>query len=270
MSSQRKTIIAGNWKMNKTVEEARELASAVAEGLSGKGDLPEVVLCPPFTALAEVLDKTKGSPAVVGAQNMDYRDSGAFTGEISPVMLVKMGVKYVIIGHSERRQFFGETNSTVNLRLKAALNHGLIPIVCVGESLDERESGLTDSVVRRQVAAALEELKEEDVKTLVIAYEPVWAIGTGKTCEAQEANRVCESIRATVNEFFSTEGSKSSVGDDIPVLYGGSVKPSNVDEQLELPHIDGSLVGGASLEASDFLKLIEAGAKRVKLAATVS
>lgn len=271
MSSQRKTIIAGNWKMNKTAEEAKELASAIVNALKGKKDLPEIVLCPPFTSLSEVVGIAKGSPASTGAQNMDYRDSGAFTGEISPIMLSNMGVSYVILGHSERRQFFGETNSTVNLKLKAALNHGLIPIVCVGESLDERESGLADSVVRRQVAAALEDFSEEDIKTLIVAYEPVWAIGTGKTCEAEEANRICESIRATLNEFFSAgEGAKSKIGDSIPILYGGSVKPSNVEEQLELPHIDGSLVGGASLSAEDFLPLIEAGSKRVKLTPSAS
>ena len=257
--------------MNKTTGEAAELASAIAKALEGKQDRPEVVICPPFTSLSEVVKATEGSPAQAGAQNMDYRESGAFTGEISPVMLSKLGVTHVILGHSERRQFFGETNSTVNLKLKAALDHGLVPIVCVGESLDERESGLTDSVVRRQVAAALEGFTEDDIKTLVIAYEPVWAIGTGKTCEAQEANRVAESIRATVNDFFSSgEGSKSKIGETIPILYGGSVKPSNVEEQLELPHIDGSLVGGASLTAEDFVPIIEAGAKRVKLMPSVS
>lgn len=271
VSSDRKTIIAGNWKMHKTHEEAAELASAVVKGVEGKSDLPEVVLCPPFTALAAVVDATRGSNVKVGAQNMDYRNEGAFTGEISPIMLSKMGVTHVILGHSERRQFFGETNSTVNLKLKAALEHGLVPIVCVGESLDERESGLTDSVVRRQVAAALEGLTEADIDTLVIAYEPVWAIGTGKTCEATEANRVAESIRSTVNDFFATEaGSKSKIGETIPILYGGSVKASNVDEQLELPHIDGSLVGGASLSAPDFLPIIEGGSRRVKLTPSAS
>lgn len=272
MSSPRKTIIAGNWKMNTTEEEARELAKSIVKGVHGKSELPEIVICPPYISLSCALSESRGSNVAVGAQNMDYRDSGAYTGEISPVMLKKLGAKYVILGHSERRQFFGETNSTVNLRLKAAFEHGLIPIVCVGESLDERDSGLTDSVVRRQVAAALEDLKEDDVKTLVFAYEPVWAIGTGKTCEAKEANRVCESIRATVNEFFSSgsEGAKSKVADTIPVLYGGSVKPGNVQEQLDLPHIDGSLVGGASLKAEDFLAIIEAGAKRVKLAPQAS
>lgn len=270
MSTQRKTIIAGNWKMNKTSGQGKQLAEAIAAGVKGKSDLPEIVLCPPFILLEEVMDAVKESPVKVGAQNMDYRDDGAFTGEISPVMLTALGVTHVIIGHSERRQFFGETNSTVNLRLKAALKHKLIPIVCVGETLDEREEGLTDAVVRRQVAAALADIDVNDTNTLVYAYEPVWAIGTGKTCEAVEADRVCALIRTTVNEFYSRaeagqKAPKSTVGERIPVLYGGSVKSSNVDEQLALTNIDGSLVGGASLSDREFLPIIEAGSKRVKL-----
>lgn len=270
VSTQRKTIIAGNWKMNKVTSQGKELASGVVNGIKDKVDLPEVVLCPPFTLLHEVLEATKGTAVKVGAQNMDYRDDGAFTGEVSPVMLVAAGVTHVIIGHSERRQFFGETNSTVNLRLKAALKHDLVPIVCVGETLDEREEGLTDAVVRRQVSASLADIDESDLETIVFAYEPVWAIGTGKVCEAVEADRVCGSIRSTINEYYSRadgpqKASKSSAGDSIPVLYGGSVKASNVDEQLALPNIDGSLVGGASLTDKDFLPIIEGGAKRVKL-----
>jgi triosephosphate isomerase len=270
VSTQRKTIIAGNWKMNKSMGEGQELVASIVAGATGKADLPEIVVCPPFTLIHEVVEAAKGSSVRVGAQNMDYRDEGAYTGEISPVMLTKLGVTYVIIGHSERRQFFGETNATVNLRLKAALKHNLVPIVCVGETLDEREDGLTDAVIRRQTAAALADIDETDLETIVYAYEPVWAIGTGKTCEAAEADRVCALIRATVNEFYSKTESgqkapKSSAGDQIPVLYGGSVKPSNIAEQLALPNIDGSLVGGASLTAPDFVALIEAGTKRVKL-----
>lgn len=270
VSTQRKTIIAGNWKMNKVFGEGKDLAAGIVNGIKGKADLPEVVLCPPFTLLQEVVEATKGTNVKVGAQNMDYRDEGAFTGEVSPVMLVKAGVTHVIIGHSERRQFFGETNSTVNLRLKAALKHDLVPIVCVGETLDEREEGLTDAVVRRQVSASLADIDESDLETIVYAYEPVWAIGTGKVCDAAEADRVCGSIRSTINEFYSRaesgqKASKSTAGDTIPVLYGGSVKASNVDEQLALPNIDGSLVGGASLTDKDFLPIIEGGVKRVKL-----
>lgn len=271
MTTQRKTIIAGNWKMNKTAKEAKELAVAIVDAVKKMADLPEVVLCPPYTSLSDVVEAAKGSPVKVGAQNMDYRDSGAYTGEISPLMLTAMGVTHVIIGHSERRQFFGETNATVNLRVKAALRHDLIPIVCVGETLDEREEGLTDAVVRRQTAAALSDIDEADVEPMVFAYEPVWAIGTGKTCEADEANRVITLIRNTINECYSRgeEGKKtpkSSVAEKVPILYGGSVKASNVDEQLAKSDIDGSLVGGASLTPAEFTPIIEAGAKRAKLA----
>lgn len=261
--TKRRTIIAGNWKMFKTRKEATELASAVAAGVKGEKDLPEVVLIPPFTSIESALNAVKDSPVAIGAQNMDWRDNGAFTGEVSPVMLTELGVKYVLIGHSERRQFFGETNQTVNQRLKAALAHKLIPIVCVGETLDERESGLTDSVVRRQVGAALAEIPPEALDVIVVAYEPVWAIGTGKVCEADEANRVLGQIRATIADLYK-EGGHSERADIVPLLYGGSVKPSNIEEQMAKPEIDGALVGGASLKAEEFLPLIKAGQKRVK------
>ena len=267
----RKTIIAGNWKMHKTRAGARELTESIVRNVDREKDLPEIVLCPPFTSLHEVETAVRGSDIKVGAQNMDYRASGAFTGEIAPTMLTDLGVKYVLIGHSERRQFFGETNALVNLKLKAALEHALIPVVCVGESLDERETGLTDAVLRRQVGAALADLTEEQIKDLVVAYEPVWAIGTGKVCQAQEANRVAALIRATINDLYAgkaenkTQG-KGGIGDGISILYGGSVKPSNIDEQLQQSEIDGALVGGASLTAQEFLPLIRAAQERVKLA----
>lgn len=259
--TKRKTIIAGNWKMFKTRKEAAELAAAVAAGIKGEKDLPEVVLIPPFTSIESALNNIKGSPIAVGAQNMDWRDNGAFTGEVSPVMLTELGVTYVLIGHSERRQFFGETNQTVNNRLKAALAHKLIPIVCVGETLDEREAGLTDSVVRRQVAAALADIPAEALDIIIVAYEPVWAIGTGKVCEADEANRVLGQIRATIADLYKEEPERADV---VPLLYGGSVKPSNIEEQMAKPEIDGALVGGASLKAEEFVPLIKAGQKRVK------
>lgn len=261
--TKRKTIIAGNWKMFKTTKEAAELASAVAAGVKGEKDLPEVVLIPPFTSIQAAIESVKGTDIAIGAQNMDWRDNGAFTGEVSPLMLLELGVKYILIGHSERRQFFGETNQTVNQRLKAALAHKLIPIVCVGETLDERESGLTDSVVRRQVAAALADIEPEALDVIVVAYEPVWAIGTGKVCEADEADRVLGQIRATIADLYK-EGGQSERADSVPLLYGGSVKPSNIEEQMAKPEIDGSLVGGASLKADEFLPLIKAGQKRVK------
>jgi len=262
----RKTIIAGNWKMHKTRAAARQLTEAIVAGLNNEKDLPVVILCPPFTSLPEVEGAVKGSSVKVGAQNMDYRASGAFTGEISPAMLTDLGVEYVLIGHSERRQFFGETNATVNLKLKAALEHKLIPVVCVGESLDERESNLTDAVVRRQVAAALQDLKEEDLKDLIVAYEPVWAIGTGKVCESAEANRVAGLIRSTISELYAGKDAKQKAGHHVPILYGGSVKPSNIDEQLSQSEIDGALVGGASLTPEEFLPLVRAAQEKVRLA----
>ena len=263
----RTTIIAGNWKMHKTRHKARELAEAIVAAVKNHKDLPEIVLCPPFTALHDVVQATGHSSVTVGAQNMDHRTSGAFTGEVSPTMLTDLSVEYVIIGHSERRQFFGETNGSVNLKLKSAIEHKLIPIVCVGESLDEREANLTDSVVRRQVGAALADIPEEETKSLVIAYEPVWAIGTGKTCESAEANRVAQIIRATVSDFYNNQDAKkerTDAGAYVSILYGGSVKASTIDELMEQSDVDGALVGGASLAAEDFVPLIESAQKRIK------
>jgi triosephosphate isomerase (TIM) len=264
----RETIIAGNWKMHKTRHKAKELADAIISAVRQEKDLPEIVLCPTFTSLQEVCQAVHGSHVKVGAQNMDYRTQGAFTGEISPTMLTDLGVKYVIIGHSERRQLFGETNTSVNLKLKAALEHKLVPIVCVGETLDERDSGLTDSVVRRQIGAALADIPEADIQPLVVAYEPVWAIGTGKVCESAEANRVCQLIRHTITDFYEgTHASKKDehTGDHVPVLYGGSVKASNIDDLMLYEDIDGALVGGASLAVEDFVPLIQSAQKRIKL-----
>jgi|SRR5271156_6790238 len=265
----RRTIIAGNWKMHKTRHKARELADQIVAAIHESKDLPGIVLCPPFTSLAEVVHAVHKTSITVGAQNMDHRTSGAFTGEISPTMLTDLGVKFVILGHSERRQFFGETNNSVNLKLISALDHKLTPILCVGESLDEREADLTDAVVRRQVGAALANIAESDVEPLIVAYEPVWAIGTGKVCEAKEADRVAELIRHTISDFYTGEHKKShtdkpKVGDHISVLYGGSVKASNIDEVMAQPNVDGALVGGASLACEDFMPLIESAQKRIK------
>jgi triosephosphate isomerase len=268
----RKVIIAGNWKMHKIRKEALELAKQVKDFAIGEKDLPEIILIPPYTSLESVGACISSSTIALGAQNMDYRDSGAFTGEIAPPMLVDLDVKYVLIGHSERRQFFGETNATANLRLKAALAHGLKPILCVGEALDERENNLTDPVISRQVAAALADVEESKLSSLTIAYEPVWAIGTGKNCEAREANRVAALIRSTIAKLYAIGDRKlgnqkeaTELAQSVPVLYGGSVKPSNVDEQLAQPEIDGALVGGASLKAEEFIALIRSAQKRVKL-----
>ncbi len=265
----RSTIIAGNWKMHKTRQKSRELSEQIVSAVHSKKDLPIIVLCPPFTSLAEVVQVVHKTTIAVGAQNMDHRTSGAFTGEISPTMLTDVGVKYVILGHSERRQFFGETNNSVNLKLISALEHKLIPILCVGESLDEREADLTDAVVRRQVGAALANIAEADISPLVVAYEPVWAIGTGKVCEAKEADRVAELIRHTISDFYNGEHKKSAsdkpkAGDHVSVLYGGSVKASNVDEIMAQANVDGALVGGASLSSDDFMPLIESAQKRIK------
>lgn len=253
----RKTIIAGNWKMNKTRGEAQTLIKALASGLDGQKDLPEVLVFPPFTALDTASKAVAGAPIEVGAQNMDYRDAGAFTGEISPAMLVDLGLKYVLIGHSERRQFFGETNQTVPLKVKAALDNGLTPIICVGELLDERENNLTDPVVKRQVGAAVNGLTPEEVNRVVFAYEPVWAIGTGKVCEAKEAARVAQQIRNTLRQFMPAPHDPENVS----VLYGGSVTAANAEEILGQEPVDGALVGGASLKADEFLTIIKSTKK---------
>ena len=267
----RKVVIAGNWKMNKTRKEGRALAERIKTIVSKPDGLPEIILIPPFTCLQEVHSCIEKSPISLGAQNMDCHDSGAYTGEISPLMLVDMNVKYVLVGHSERRQHFGETNQTVNLKLKAALAHGLHPILCVGESLDERESNLTDRVVGRQVAAALADVEHKHLANLIVAYEPVWAIGTGKNCEPGEAERVAALIRSTIARLYVQAEQKggqvdlSKVGVDLlPVLYGGSVKANNIEAQLNQENIDGALVGGASLDGEEFIAIIEAGRKRLK------
>lgn len=254
----RPLIIAGNWKMHKNRAEAQALAKEVLEGIKNQKDLPTVVLCPPFTSLEAVQSVIKGQPIALGAQNLDDHEFGAYTGEIAAPMLVDVGVAYVLIGHSERRQFFAESNASVNLKLKAAIKHNLIPIVCVGETLDERESNLTDAVISRQVAAAINDIDMSQLQNLVVAYEPVWAIGTGKVCEATEANRVCKMIRATISNL---EG-KRELGDAVPILYGGSVKPSNIDEQMAQSDIDGALVGGASLKVEEFLPLVQSASRR--------
>lgn len=268
----RKKIIAGNWKMNKTRPEARQLVEAILAGTGGRQHLPVVILCPPFTSLADTIDAVRDTGIQVGAQNMHDKTAGAFTGEISAPMLTDIGVTHVIIGHSERRQLFGETNSSVNLKLKSALAHKLTPILCVGETLDERDANLTDSVVRRQVAAALHDIDKSATDHLIMAYEPVWAIGTGKVCEADEADRVCKLIRATISGFFQNQEANQSgsqrhnCGDNMPVLYGGSVTHENAPQLLAKPDIDGALVGGASIVAEKFLGIIDSAQRLVQLA----
>lgn len=247
----RKKIIAGNWKMNKTPSEAKALAEAIAsKSADAKCD---VVICPTAICIPAAVEAVKGSSVAVGAQNVHFKESGAYTGELAANMLTEAGVKYVIIGHSERRQYFGETDETVNLRTKAALAAGLLPIVCVGESLTEREQGIMDDTVRRQTKIALLGVSAKDAKKVVIAYEPVWAIGTGKTATADQADEVCGIIRETVKGLYGSE-----VSDVIRIQYGGSMNAGNAAELLAKPNIDGGLIGGASLKPDDFAVIIGA------------
>lgn len=244
----RTPIIAGNWKMNNTIDEGLQL---VEEIKSHKlRDDVEAVLCVPFICLTEVKKAIENTNIKLGAQNMHWEESGAFTGEISPKMLKEIGVDYCIIGHSERRQYFNETDSAVNKKIKAAISHGIKPIVCVGETLEEREANIQNEIVRDQVLKAFEDIEEKDLENIVIAYEPIWAIGTGKTASSDDANHMLGFIRETI-------GSKYGVKKDIiRIQYGGSVKPSNIKELMEKSEIDGALVGGASLKADDFVSLI--------------
>jgi triosephosphate isomerase (TIM) len=251
----RKRIIAGNWKMYKTVEEARSFVEEV-NGKVPVSDKVEAVICPPALYLSELAQLTKGFALGVGAQTMHDAKEGAFTGEVSPAMLAGLDVGYVILGHSERRQYFNETDESVNRKVHAAFEYNLTPLVCVGETLEQRESGQTVELVAAQVKKAFEGISAELAEKAVIAYEPIWAIGTGKTATAQDANEVCGAIRATVGVLYS-----GTVAESIRIQYGGSVKPDNIEELLSMEHIDGALVGGASLEPASFLKLVEAGAQ---------
>ena len=237
----RKIVIAGNWKMYKTRAESLEFLQGFMSCLTETPEEREVVLCVPFTSLAVLSKNLHGSRIRLGAQNVHWQEAGAFTGEISGPMLSELGVRYVIVGHSERRQYFGETDETVNLRLKAAQKYDLIPILCVGETKQQRDAGDTESHIFSQLE---KDLVGVDQQTLVIAYEPIWAIGTGDTCEAKEANRVIGLIRSKLTN------------PDVPIQYGGSVKPENIDEVMAMPEIDGVLVGGASLEARSFSRIV--------------
>ena len=245
----RKAIIAGNWKMNKTATEAAELIDALIPAVKDAGC--EVVICVPFTDLVTAVAKTKGTNIHVGAENVHFEKSGAFTGEISADMLTDLGVEYVVVGHSERRQYFGETDATVNQRAKAAIAAGITPIICVGESLEQRESGVTNAVVSGQTKAALDGIEAKDVETLVIAYEPIWAIGTGKTATKEDANATIAVIRGAIAEVYGKD-----VAEKVRIQYGGSMNPKNASELMSMPEIDGGLIGGASLKAEDFSKVV--------------
>ena len=247
----RKTIIAGNWKMNKTPSEAAELAAAIAQI---EGAKCEVVICPPFVDLFFAKKAIEGSNVKLGAQNCHWKESGAYTGEISADMLIEAGCDYVIIGHSERRQYFGETDETVNLRTKAALAKGLKVIVCVGETREEREGGITERVIERQIRLGLADLTNEEMANVVIAYEPVWAIGTGLTATNEQAEEVCGFIRGLIAQIFN-----ASVAEETTIQYGGSMNAGNCAALLAMPNIDGGLIGGAALKPADFATIVAAG-----------
>lgn len=248
----RPKIIAGNWKMFKTPEESRELVNGIKSRLSFPLGTTKVIVCPPYTSLSVVQSLVSGSPIALGAQNMYLEDEGAFTGEISPKMLQAVGCAYVILGHSERRQYFGETNEFINKKVRKAIAAGIVPIVCVGETLEQREKNITDQIVTTQVKTVLKEIGSTNVERLVIAYEPVWAIGTGKTATPAQAQEVHLLIRKTIGQTYSWATAEKTV-----IQYGGSVKPENSRELLSQPDIDGALVGGACLKADSFVTIIE-------------
>ena len=243
----RKAVIAGNWKMNNTPTEAGLLLEALIPGVHDADC--EVVVCVPFTDLCNVVAKCAGTNVHVGAQNVHFEKSGAYTGEVSADMLLDLGVEYVVIGHSERRQYFAETDETV-------LNAGLKAIVCVGESLTQREQGVTEELVRMQVKIALKDVTEEQVKNVIIAYEPIWAIGTGRTATADQAQEVCAAIRKVVGELYG-----EAVAEGMTIQYGGSMNPGNAAELLAKPDVDGGLIGGASLHAGKFCEIVDAATK---------
>lgn len=244
----RRPIIAGNWKMNNTMDEAVKLVEGIKSFDLDKD--VEAVLCVPFTDLKIVKDKIEGTDIKLGAQNMHWEENGAFTGEISPLMLKELGVDYVILGHSERRQYFNETDESVNKKIKSALNHNLQPIVCVGETLEEKEGNRERQVVKEQIIKAFEGIENKEIERIVIAYEPIWAIGTGKTASSDDANNMIGFIREIIGDLYGQDKEK------VRIQYGGSVKPSNVADLMGKSDIDGALVGGASLKAEDFVGLI--------------
>lgn len=247
----RKPLIAGNWKMHKTINESIELATGIKRQLLDFTKT-DIVLCPPFTSLSSVHEVIMDTNIKLGAQDMFWEKEGAFTGEISPVMLKDCGCEFVIIGHSERRKYFSETDTTVNKKMKSALEYGLVPIVCVGETLQERQAGSMESVVERQLQGALGDISPEKLESVIIAYEPVWAIGTGKTATPLQAEQMHKFIRGWIREKFSQE-----LALRIIILYGGSVKPENIKELMKEEDIDGALVGGASLSVDSFVSIVK-------------
>ena len=250
----RRPIMAGNWKMNNLLNDAASLTLGILDGIKdlNESQMPEVIIAPVYTSLSLVSRLIKGNSKIaLAAQNCHWESSGAYTGEISVEMLKDLGCSYIIIGHSERRQYFSETDEMINKKAKAILNGGLLPIICCGETLEQREAGVTDQHIASQIRAALMGLSNSEIAKSVIAYEPIWAIGTGKTCDAVEANRVIAMIRNVVREI-----SDSATADSMRILYGGSVKPATIEEQMSMSDIDGALIGGASLKADSFNEII--------------
>lgn len=245
-------IIAGNWKMNKTASEARQFVNEIKSQLHANSEL-EAVLIPPDLFIESMIQETTGTPLKIGAQNCYSKDAGSYTGETSPFALKELGVSYVILGHSERRAYFGETDATVSEKAQAVLANDMFPIICVGETLEERESNETNQKIQTQIKGSFEGIDEKDIPNCVIAYEPIWAIGSGKTASASQANEVAKLIRETIASLYS-----SNVAEQLRIQYGGSVKPENISEFLSETEIDGALVGGASLEPTSFLGLLEA------------
>lgn len=248
----RKKVIAGNWKMNNDISATISLITELKKGISERPSAT-VIVCPPFISLETTQTLLKDTPIKYGAQNMYYEESGAFTGEVSPIMLKSVGCEYVILGHSERRTIFNESDSLINKKIKSAIRHGLKPIFCIGETLEEREKGITFEVCERQVKNGLENINEDELNDLIIAYEPVWAIGTGKTATSQQAEEVHSFVRNLIENMYS-----KNLAEKIVIQYGGSVKPENAKELLSQPNIDGALVGGACLKADSFLNIINA------------
>lgn len=247
----RKTLIAGNWKMNNDIEQSLKLVKALKSLVEEFDKNVDVLVCPAFTSLFAVKEAIKGSNIKIGAQNIHFEENGAYTGEISPIMLKNMGIEYVIIGHSERRQYFNETDETVNKKLKSALKHDIIPIVCVGETLEQRESNIEKETVKNQIVKDFENIEPSDAVKTIVAYEPIWAIGTGRNATSEQANEMASFIRTCISEIYDKQ-----LADRIIIQYGGSVKGDNAKDILNQSDIDGALVGGASLKAEEFLKII--------------
>lgn len=248
----RRLVIAGNWKMNQTPSQTKAFIEELAPMVRGKNNC-DIILCVPFVDIDAAVKAAEGTNIAIGAQNVHFKESGAYTGEISAAMLVETGVKYVIVGHSERRQYFGETDATVNLRTKAALAAGLKVILCLGEMLDARQSGITDEIVAMQTKLDLAGISEDDLKNVIIAYEPVWAIGTGLTATPEQADEVCGVIRATVAKLYSAKAAEA-----MTVQYGGSMNDKNAADLLSRENVDGGLIGGASLKTAAFTTIVNA------------